>query len=107
VTPLQAANAGGQDAFLVKITDAVPAADYSISVLPASRTVVPGGGTTYTVTATPAGGFTGTISLGASGFSNDSTREFQSTTIVITDASAKSSTLTVTTTRPRRRELMR
>ena len=98
VTPLQPANAGGQDAFVVKITDATPAADYSISILPGSRTVVPGGGTTYTVTATPVGGFTGTISLGASGFSNDSTASFNPTTIVITDASAKSSTLTVTTT---------
>ncbi|PYS81148.1 MAG: hypothetical protein DMF70_09720, partial [Acidobacteria bacterium] len=98
VTPLQPANAGGQDAFLIKITDATPAADYSISILPSSRTVVPGGGTTYTVTATPMGGFTGTISLGASGFSNDSTASFNPTTIVITDASAKSSTLTVTTT---------
>ena len=97
-TPLQPANAGGQDAFVVKITDATPAADYSISILPGSRTVVPGGGTTYTVTATPVGGFTGTISLGASGFSNDSTASFNPTTIVITDASAKSSTLTVTTT---------
>jgi uncharacterized repeat protein (TIGR01451 family) len=98
VSPLQPANAGGQDAFLVKITDAVPAADYSISILPASRTVVPGGGTTYAVTATPAGGFTGTISLGASGFSNDSTASFNPATIVINDASAKSSTLTLTTT---------
>ena len=97
-TPLQPASAGGQDAFVVKIADATPAADYSISILPGSRTVVPGGATTYTVTATPVGGFTGTISLGASGFSNDSTASFNPTTIVITDASAKSSTLTVTTT---------
>ena len=97
-TPLQPANAGGQDAFVVKIADATPAADYSISILPGSRTVVPGGATTYTVTATPVGGFTGTISLSASGFSNDSTASFNPTTIVITDASAKSSTLTVTTT---------
>jgi uncharacterized repeat protein (TIGR01451 family) len=98
VAPLQAANAGGQDAFVVKIADATPAADYSISVLPGSRTVVPGGGTTYTVTATPVGGFTGTISLSASGFSNDSTATFNPTAIVINDASAKSSTLTLTTT---------
>jgi uncharacterized repeat protein (TIGR01451 family) len=98
VAPLQAAKAAGQDAFVVKIADATPAADYSILVSPASRTVVPGGGTTYTVTATPAGGFTGTISLSASGLSNDSTASFSPTTIVITDASAKSSTLTVTTT---------
>ena len=98
VAPLQPAKAAGQDAFVVKIADATPAADYSISVLPASRTVVPGGGATYTVTATPVGGFTGTISLSASGFSNDSTASFNPTTIVITDSSAKSSTLTVTTT---------
>ncbi len=97
-TPLQPANAGGQDAFIARITDATPAADYSISILPGSRTVVPGGATTYTVTATPVGGFTGTISLGASGLSNDSTASFSPTTIAITDASAKSSTLTVTTT---------
>jgi uncharacterized repeat protein (TIGR01451 family) len=97
-TPLQPANAGGQDAFVARITDATPAADYSISLLPASRTVVPGGSTTYAVTATPVGGFTGTISLSASGLSSDSTASFSPTTIVITDASAKSSTLTVTTT---------
>jgi len=96
--PLQPANAGGQDAFVVRIADATPAADYSISVLPGSRTVVPGGATTYTVNATPVGGFTGTISLSASGFSNDSTATFNPTTIVINDASAKSSTLTLTTT---------
>ncbi|MDX6404180.1 MAG: hypothetical protein QOH70_1635 [Blastocatellia bacterium] len=97
-SPLQPANAGGHDAFVARITDATPAADYSISVLPGSRTVIPGGGTTYTVTATPVGGFTGTISLSASGFSNDSTATFNPTTIVITDGSAKSSTVTVTTT---------
>jgi uncharacterized repeat protein (TIGR01451 family) len=95
---LQPANAGGQDAFVVKIADATPAADYSISISPGSHTVVPGGATTYTVTATPVGGFTGTISLGASGFSNDTSWSFNPTTIAITDASAKSSTLTVTTT---------
>ncbi|MDX6304191.1 MAG: hypothetical protein QOI77_1160 [Blastocatellia bacterium] len=96
-TPLQAANAGSQDAFIARIADAVPSADYSITVTPGSRTVVPGGGATYTVTATPVGGFTGTISLSASGFSVDSTASFSPSTIVITDASTKSSTLTVTT----------
>jgi uncharacterized repeat protein (TIGR01451 family) len=98
VAPFQSAKAAGQDAFVVKIADATPAADYAISVTPSSRTVIPGGGTNYTVTATPVGGFTGTIALSASGFSNDSTASFSPTTIVITDASAKSSTLTVNTT---------
>jgi len=96
--PLRAANAGGQDAFIAKIADATPAADYSISIVPGSRTVVPGGATSYTVTVTPVGGFTGPISLSASGFSNDSAASFNPTSIVITDTSAKSSTLTVTTT---------
>jgi uncharacterized repeat protein (TIGR01451 family) len=96
-TPLQADNAGSQDAFIARIADAVPSADYSITVTPGSRTVVPGGGATYTLTATPIGGFTGTISLSASGFSVDSTASFSPSTIVITDASTKSSTLTVTT----------
>jgi uncharacterized repeat protein (TIGR01451 family) len=97
-TPLQSANAGAQDAFVVRIADATPAADYSISILPNSRTVVPGGVTTYTITATPAGGFTGTIALSVTGLSNDATTNFNPTSIVITDASAKTSTLTVTTT---------
>ncbi|MDQ1637858.1 MAG: hypothetical protein QOF62_1197 [Pyrinomonadaceae bacterium] len=97
-TPLQSTNAGGQDSFIVKIADATPAADFSISVVPGSRTVLPGGSTSYTVTATPVGGFTGTISLSASGFSNDATAAFNPANIVINDASAQSSTLTVTTT---------
>ncbi|HXL81074.1 MAG TPA: SBBP repeat-containing protein [Pyrinomonadaceae bacterium] len=96
--PLQPANAGGQDSFVVKIADATPAADYAIAVVPGSRTVLPGGGASYTVTATPVGGFTGAISLSASGFSSDSTATFNPGTIVINGASAQSSTLTVTTT---------
>jgi uncharacterized repeat protein (TIGR01451 family) len=97
-TSLQPTNAGGLDAFVVRIADATPAADFSISVAPGTRTVVPGGGATYTITATPLGGFTGTISLSASGLSVDATAVFNPMTIVINDASAKTSTLTVTTT---------
>jgi aldose sugar dehydrogenase len=96
--PLQSANAGSQDAFVAKIADLTPAADFSLSVVPASRTVNPASGTTYTVTATPAGGFTGNISLSVTGLSNDSTSSFNPSSISITDAAAKSSTLTVTTT---------
>lgn len=98
VSPLQSSSAGGQDVFIAKISDTTPAADFSISISPASRTVSAGGSTTYTVTATPQGGFTGTISLVASGLSGDSTTSFNPTSIAITDASAKSSTLTVNTT---------
>ncbi|MEK6336499.1 MAG: SBBP repeat-containing protein [Acidobacteriota bacterium] len=95
---LQSAKATGQDAFVTKISDATSPADYSLLVLPSTRTVSPGAGTTYTVTATPAGGFTGTISLSVSGISGDSSAGFSPTTIVITDLSAQSSTLTINTT---------
>jgi len=95
---LQATSAGGQDAFVAKISDVTSPSDYALSVTPGSRTVSPGGGTTYNVTATPAGGFTGTISVSVTGPSSDSTSSFSPATIVITDASAKSSTLTVNTT---------
>ena len=96
--PLQSANAGSQDVFIAKIADATPAADFALSALPASRTINPGDATAYTLTATPAGGFTGNISLGVSGASGDTTTGFSPTSIAITDASAKSSTLTITTT---------
>src|SRR5262249_15980781 len=89
--------AGGQDAFVTKIADATPAADFSLSVSPGSRTINPGDATTYTLTATPSGGFTGTISLSVTGQSNDTTTSFTPASISITDANAKSSTLTVTT----------
>src|SRR5215831_13318581 len=97
-SPWQSANAGGQDAFVAKIADLTPAADFNLSIAPASRTVNPGDVPTYTVTATPTGGFTGNISLSAGGFSPDTTAGFAPATIAITDSSAKSSTLTINTT---------
>jgi uncharacterized repeat protein (TIGR01451 family) len=96
--PLQAANAGGQDAFIAKIGDPAPAADYSISATPGSHSISPGNSADYTVTATPVGGFTGNISLSVSGQSNDSTVSFNPPSITITDASPQSSTMTVNTT---------
>ncbi|HYW71090.1 MAG TPA: SBBP repeat-containing protein, partial [Pyrinomonadaceae bacterium] len=98
VSPLQPAKAAGQDAFVAKIADVTPAADFSLAIAPGARTLNPGEATNYTITATPAGGFTGTISLAVSGASNDTTTSFTPASISISDASAKSSTLTVTTT---------
>jgi len=97
-SPLQAAKSTGQDAFIAKIFDAAPPADYSIAAIPSSQIVSPAGSASYTVTATPVGGFTGTISLSVSGQSNDSTVSFNPASITINDASAQSSTLTVNTT---------
>src|ERR1041385_8491363 len=97
-SPLQSSKAAGVDAFIAKIADVTPAAEFSLSIVPASRTVNPGDSTNYTVTATPIGGFTGNITLAVSGASGDTTMSFAPSSITITDASAKSSTLTVTTT---------
>jgi len=97
-SPLQAAKGAGQDAFVAKISDAAPTTDYSISALPGSQTVTAGSSTSFTLTATPTGGFTGSIALSVTGLSSDSTSSFVPPTITITDASAKSSTLTVNTT---------
>jgi len=41
--------------------------DFALSAAPASRTVTQGGSTTYTVNITPSGGFTGAVSLTATG----------------------------------------
>ncbi|HEY3025348.1 MAG TPA: PQQ-dependent sugar dehydrogenase [Pyrinomonadaceae bacterium] len=97
-SPLQAANGGGQDAFVAKISDAAPASDYTLVATPPSQTISPGGSASFTITATPVGGFTGTIALSVTGLSSDSSTSFNPASLVITDASPKSSTLMVTTT---------
>jgi hypothetical protein len=43
------------------------APDFAVSATPASQTVSQGGSTTYTVNVTPTGGFTGNVTLSASG----------------------------------------
>ena len=72
-------------------------ADFSISATPFSRSVVPGGNTTYTVTVTPLAGFTGVVNLNASGLPPGASATFNPATISITDTSSKTSILTITT----------
>jgi len=52
---------GGKSVFNVSTSAA--AADFSLSASPASATVSPGGSATYTITVTPQGGFSGTVTL--------------------------------------------
>ncbi len=99
LSPFQSANAGGaSDVFIVKISDTTPAADFAVSASPPSRTVNPGNSTTYNITVTPAGGFTGSVALNVSGLSADASSAFNPSSITITDSNAKSSVLTITTT---------
>jgi hypothetical protein len=73
-------------------TTATP--DFMISATPASQTVAVGASTTYTVTVSPQGGFTGTVSLSVSGLPSGATGTFNPTSI---SGGSGSSTLTVAT----------
>ncbi len=68
-----------------------PTPDYSLSVSPASRSVVQGSSTTYTVTITPTNGFTGSVSFSVSGLPAGAAGSFSP------NPATSTSTLTVTT----------
>jgi uncharacterized repeat protein (TIGR01451 family) len=59
--------------------------------------VAPGDTASYTVTVTPAGGFTGSVDLSASGLPANTTATFVPPSVVITDATPQTSTMSVQT----------
>ncbi len=61
--------------------DAPPTPDFSVSASPASQPVVQGSQTSYTVTVAASGGFTGSVSLGASQLPSGATATFSPTSI--------------------------
>ncbi len=65
--------------------------DFSINASPSSQTVVQGSSTTYTATVTPSGGFTGAVTLSASGLPSGATASFSA------NPTTSTSTLSVTT----------
>jgi hypothetical protein len=75
-----------------------PAPDFRLSVSPASRTIVQGLSTTYDVTVTPLNGFTGSVTLSASGLPTGATASFQPASFNVSGASPQTSVLTVSTT---------
>lgn len=82
-----------------------PAPDFSLSGSPAGQTVTAGAGTSYTVTITPSGGFTGSVSLSVSGLPSGATGSFtpnpatsSSTLNITTSSSTPAGTSTVTIT---------
>jgi len=66
--------------------------DFAISAAPASRTISPGGGTSYAVTVTPATGFAGTVSFSATGLPSGASASFNPAAV----NSSGSTTMTVT-----------
>src|SRR5215472_6490166 len=67
--------------------------DFSVSATPASQSVTQGNSTSYTVTVTPTGGFTGTVNFSVSGLPANATASFNPTSVT----GSGSSTMTVTT----------
>jgi hypothetical protein len=85
----------------------VVAPDFSVSVSPGTTSVAPGGTATYTVTVAALNGFTGAVSLSATGLPVGATPTFSpasittsgtSTLSIITGATTGSSTLSITGT---------
>ena len=70
-----------------------PAPDFSLSISPASRSVVRGRAAGYTMTVSPHNGFTGSVALTATGLPAGATASFSP------NPATTSSTLTVQTTR--------
>jgi hypothetical protein len=66
--------------------------DFGLSATPASQSVTQGGSASYTLSISPSGGFTGSVSLGASGLPSGATASFSPS------AATTSSTMTVSTT---------
>jgi len=67
--------------------------DYAVSVTPSSRAVLTGSSASYTVAATPSGGFTGTVAFTVSGLPTSATANFNPTSVT----TSGSSTMTVST----------
>ncbi len=70
---------------------------FTISASPVSSTVTQGTAGNYTVTVTPSGGFTGTVSLGASASPTGLTPLLGANSVDITSASSASTSLTIST----------
>jgi hypothetical protein len=69
--------------------------DFSLGSADARQAASPGGSTSYTVTATPSGGFTGPVSLSLSGLPPDASAWFNPEPLTVWSAAAEPSTLTV------------
>jgi subtilisin family serine protease len=74
-----------------------PGPDFSLSASPASQTVIRGASTSYTVTVTPSGGFTGSVTLSSSGLGAGATGSFAPNPTTTTSTFSVTTTTTATT----------
>jgi hypothetical protein len=90
--PVTISGTSGTLAHNTTVTLIVSTPDFSLSATPTSQTVTGGNSTTYTVSVTPAAGFTGSVALSTSGLPAGAAASFSP------NPTAATSTLTVTTT---------
>ncbi len=67
--------------------------NFTLSAAPSTQSVAAGGSTTYTITVTPSGGFSGAVGFSASGLPTGATASFSPVTV----SGSGSTTMTVTT----------
>ena len=75
-------------------TRAITIGDFSLSATPASRTVAPGAGTTYSATVTPLNGFNGPVSFSVTGLPTGASASFSPASVT----GSGTTTLSVSTT---------
>ncbi len=69
--------------------------EFAVAAAPSSQTVTAGSGTSYSVTLTPLGGFTGTVSLTASGLPSGASASFNHGSVNLSAISACSTNVTL------------
>jgi hypothetical protein len=75
-------------------TRTITVSDFTLTATPASRTILPGAGTTYTATVAPVNGFTGNVAFSVTGLPAGATATFSPTSVT----TSGSTTMSVSTT---------
>jgi hypothetical protein len=94
LTSVTGAAKGSNQTLQYTVTNPVAAANFSVAMSPASQTVAAGSSAAYTVTVTPANGFSGAVTFGVGSLPSGVTGSFSSTSVT----GSGSTTLTVKTT---------
>jgi hypothetical protein len=71
-------------------TRTVTVSDFSLSATPASRTILPAAGTTYTATVAPLNGFTGSVAFSVTGLPSGATATFNPTSVTTSGSTTMS-----------------
>jgi PKD repeat protein len=75
------------------VTRTITVSDFTVSATPSSRTVIPGGSTTYTATVAPVNGFTGVVTFSVTGLPAGASATFNPTSV----GTSGTTTMTVST----------